>query len=264
MEFTDFCKKISGNVALFENTYSNKRTNRGRLLALGGHIYITNNHNILPIEESAKMSITFSSKTGVNANISISLTESDIHRVPSHDLAFVIIRELPPKKNIVRYMQVGDANGIFNGSYVGKSKLGETTYNTVKNISLEKERTFKFPDYGIDAKHRVWSGKAERSTIDGECGMPLIINSSYGYTIVGLHFLASTYRPGIVHATNLDGDFIRGVYNKLSNFNVSSGDFTLVSAKDYERKITDLHKKSVFRYINDGSAHIYGSFTFSW
>jgi hypothetical protein len=261
MEFTDFCKKISANVARFQCNYESGMTNRGRLLALGGHVYITNNHNFLPIENCAKLSVTFSAKIGVNANIELSLTESDIHRVPEHDLAFLTLRELPPKKNITKYMQVGEANGIFNGCYVGRTNDGEVVYNVVKNISLDNEKKFNFPSYGIDAKHRVWSGKAEHGTIEGECGMPLIVNSSYGYTIVGIHFLASTYRPNVIHATNLNGDFVREVYYRLSDFNVSSGDFTLVSAKDNERKVVDLHKKSVFRYIGDGSAHIYGSFT---
>lgn len=261
MEFTDFCKKISDNVARFQCKYESGITNRGRLLALGGHIYISNNHNFLNIDSEAKLSVTFSSKIGVNSNVNLTLTEADIYRIPEHDLAFITLRELPPKKNIVKFMQIGEANGVFNGCYVGKTNEGETTYNTVKNISLGKEKSFKFPTYGIDSKHSVWSGKSEKATVEGECGMPLIINSSYGYTIVGIHFLASTFQPNVIHATNLNGDFVRQVYSKLSGFNISSGDFTLISAKDNERKITELHKKSVFRYINDGSVHIYGSFT---
>jgi hypothetical protein len=261
MEFTEFCKKISDNVARFQCEYENGMINRGRLLALGGHVYITNNHNFLNINNSAKLVVTFTSKLGVNSNSELSLTEADIHRIPNHDLAFLTLRELPPKKNITKFMQIGEANGIFNGCYVGRTDEGEITYNTVKNISLDKERAFKFPAYGIDSKHKVWSGKADKCTVEGECGMPLIINSSYGYTIVGIHFLASVYRPNVCHATNLDGDFIRAVYDKLSGHNISSGDFNLISAKDSKRNVTDLHKKSVFRYINDGSVNIYGSFT---
>ena len=48
---------------------------------------------------------------------------------------------------------------------------------------------------------------------------------------------------------------------KNVKFNVQSGDYDLVSAPSAERKLTDLHKKSCFRYLNEGFATLHGSFT---
>jgi hypothetical protein len=262
VDFTQFCKKISENVSHI-SIVSNKtsKKNRGRMIALGGHIYLTNNHNVPDISHGGVISVVFTHAKGVNSNLEFCICESDVHRIPYHDLCFLTLRSLPPKKKIVQYIQKGKANGIFNGMYINRYENGNIELNPVKKIKILPERKFTYKNINLEAKHAVCSGKSSVPTKSGDCGMPLIIDSAYGYCIVGMHFLANEMVDGEIYATHLDGTFVEEVYNKLNQFNVSSGDFSLISSQSKTREISDLHKKSVFRYIPEGSVNLYGSFT---
>jgi len=261
MEFSSFCKKISDNVIVTKiNKTSATGFVEGRALCLGGHIYITNNHNIPIMDEPTYMEIIQSCSLGVNSNLKCVISESDVHRIPSKDIAFMILRTLPPKKKIVKYFQVGKANGIFDGAYAAKNKQGHFNMVPVVSIRRTDERNLKFKEKNIDAKANMWFGQLRSTkTEEGDCGSPLIINSSYGYSIVGLHCLAGNYDSSVM-ATEIDGTFVRQIYDSLKDFNIQSGNFSSISSLSAKRVVGDLHKKSVFRYLENGSVNVYGSF----
>lgn len=262
VDFTQFCAKIAENVCHISiKSHKTCHKNRGRMVALGGHIYLTNNHNVPDLSEGGHINVVFTHSKGVNSNSDFCISESDVHRIPYHDLCFLTLRSLPPKKRIVQYIQKGKANGIFNGMYINRSETGQMTMNPVKKIQLLPERKFTYKDINLEAKHAVWTGKSDERTQYGDCGMPLLINSSYGYCIVGLHFLANEMNIGEIYATHLDGNFIEKIYNSLNSYNVSAGNFSMVSSKSKERPVAELHKKSVFRFLPEGSVNVYGSFT---
>lgn len=261
VEFSSFCKKISDNVIVTKiNKTSATGFVEGRALCLGGHIYITNNHNIPTMDEPTYMEIIQSCSLGVNSNLKCVISESDVHRIPSKDIAFMILRTLPPKKKIVKYFQVGKANGIFDGAYAAKNKQGHFNMVPVVSIRRTDERNLKFKEKNIDAKANMWFGQLRSTkTEEGDCGSPLIINSSYGYSIVGLHCLAGNYDSSVM-ATEIDGTFVRQIYDSLKDFNIQSGNFSSISSLSAKRVVGDLHKKSVFRYLENGSVNVYGSF----
>lgn len=262
MEFSEFCQKIAKNVAYIEvQRPGTTLFVRSRMICLGGHIWITNNHNIPKFENCTNIKIVIDGKLGMSSNMTFVLSNADIQRIQDKDLAFLTLRELPPMKKIIQYFQIGDADGIFNGAYISKTQSGEIDINDSKKISLCKERSFKFPKYDINSTLSCWKNYPSRHTVAGYCGSVLAINSSFGYSIVGLHFLASNSSPDESYATSVNGLFIKEVYEALSPFNVESGDFTLISSESSKRVVTDLHKKSVFRYLPEGSAHVYGSFS---
>jgi len=262
MEFTQFLKKISINVAHIEiDKSSTNAFLRSRMICLGGHIWITNNHNVPIIKDSVKIKVILDSKLSLSSNFEFELCNNDVHRVPDKDLVFLTLRSLPPMKKILKYFQVGKSNGIFDGCYVGKTGLGEPTYKSLKKVYLHPEKHYKFPDYNISASVSMWASYCPDLTVAGDCGTPLVINSQYGYSIVGIHFLAKNSSPTEAFAISLDGTFLEEEYNKLASYNIEAGDFTMISAPSAERKVTELHKKSVFRYIPEGCVDVYGSFT---
>jgi len=228
VSFENFCAKVSQNVCYFTLVNNEKKCRRGRMLALGGHIYVTNNHNICDVSSSGMINMIFTHAKGVNSNAEFVISESDVHRIPERDLCFLTLRCLPPKKKIYQYIQKGDSNGVFNGSYINRSSEGKITINTVKKIRLLPERKIVDKTFNINSKHNLWSGQSEISTSVGDCGMPLVINSSYGYSIVGLHFLANEKVKGEVYATSLDGEFITQVYDSLKMHNVGEGDLSMI------------------------------------
>jgi hypothetical protein len=260
MEFSEFCKKISDNVIHTSIIREDGKRALGKMLCLGGHIYVTNNHNI-PTLNCTYMNIIKSSKKGVGANMKVVLSDGDLMRFPEKDLAFVTIREMPPMKKIVQYFKLGDANGVFNGKYVTRCADGSVCYRDVKNIQRLPQRKLKFPSYNINACNSLWKGKVSDYTSDGDCGSPLVINSDYGYSILGLHFLANNLNGSEVFAADIDGDFVNSTYMTLTSHNISEGDMRFINSKTTCRKVGDLHKKSVFRYIDEGNMSLYGSFT---
>lgn len=261
MEFTDFCKKISANTIHISIDIESTTTRRvGKALCLGGHVYLTNNHNI-PDITCTYMNIVQTTSKGVGSNMKVLLSDADVHRVPEKDLAFIILRELPPGKKITQFFKLGDANGIFNGCYITRLSNGDVKYRNVKKIKRTQEKKFNFSKLNIDAKNFLWGGKVSEFTDNGDCGSPLVIQSSYGYSIVGLHFLAHDADKSSIYASDVDGSFLTEVYDRLSQYSVASGDFRMINSTSTDRKVGDLHKKSVFRYLDEGNVHLYGSFT---
>lgn len=260
MEFTDFCKKISNNVIHTAIVREDGNKLIGKMICLGGHVYLTNNHN-LPNMECTYMHIVKSVNSGVGSNMKIVLSDGDILRFPDKDLAFVMIRELPPAKKIVQYFKLGDANGVFNGKYITRQPDGSILYRDVKNIKKIPQKNIKFPKHGINATNSLWKGKVSQYTTDGDCGSPLVINSAYGYSILGLHFLANNLNGSEIFSADVDGDFVNSIYNNLSAHNIEEGDMRFVNSKTAQRNVGDLHKKSVFRYLNEGNIDLYGSFS---
>jgi len=262
MDFNAFCKKISENVIVMKiNKTDSPGYVEGRALGIGGHVYITNNHNIPQMSEPTYIDVIQSCSLGVNSNLKFVMSESDVFRIPSKDLAFLTFRTLPPKKQIIKYFQVGKSNGIFDGSYATKDSKGKFNPIPVLAIRRTEERNLNFRKKNIDARVNMWLGQLrDSSTKNGECGSPLIINSSYGYSIVGLHCLAGNFDKTVL-ATEIDGAFVTEIYNSLKNFNVQSGNLSSISSVNVKREVGDLHKKSVFRFIDDGCVNVYGSFT---
>lgn len=261
MQFTDFCKKMSDNVIRFAIEVKNKNVSKtGKAICLGGHIYITNNHNIPELDKST-INIVVGLSKGITSNVTTILTEADVVRIPEKDMAILLLREVPPRKRIVQYFQSGNSNGVFNGKYVSRSKDGGILYRDVQNIKLGESKTYTFSEPPINATNQLWSGRTKEPTEYGDCGSPLIIESPYGYSIVGMHFLADKNDQSQVYASSINGDFVRELYASLTPYNIGSGCLDLLSSTSSVRTLTDLHKKSPLRYIQSGNAEVYGSFT---
>jgi hypothetical protein len=259
--FEEFCKKISNNVIFVATHISDDRAVTGKLLGLGGHIYLTNNHSIPDCKVSRTCTLISSSKLGLNSNTHIILSEDDIYRIPEKDLAFVFIRELPPKKKITQYFMTETSAGVFNGKYMSKSSKGEDIEYILSNIQLQKKTKFKCSEKNIDCSLTLWKAYSNKPTLYGDCGAPMIVKSDFGYSILGIHMLIDTTQENHVFANAIDGKFINTVYKTLSSLNTQAGDFDMISSDSVQRPVVDLHKKSVFRYMNEGTIDVYGSFT---
>jgi hypothetical protein len=165
MDFNAFCKKISENVIVMKiNKTDSPGYVEGRALGIGGHVYITNNHNIPQMSEPTYIDVIQSCSLGVNSNLKFVMSESDVFRIPSKDLAFLTFRTLPPKKQIIKYFQVGKSNGIFDGSYATKDSKGKFNPIPVLAIRRTEERNLNFRKKNIDARVNMWLGQLRDSS----------------------------------------------------------------------------------------------------
>lgn len=264
LDFNQFCKMIAKNCVTLtvDNPAKPGLVRTNRALCLGGHIYVTSNHTIPAIPESTLMYYTEGpKKEGITANMTITLTEADLYRCPERDTVFIFIRNLPPKKNLMQYLMAGDGKGVFHGKYISREENGSIAYRDVKNISYVGVRPVVDKKVQLDAQIPTWRGVVTELTSDGYCGAPVVVESSYGYSILGMHYAKLELKPTNVLMCSLEGSFVNEVYEKFGMFGIQSGDFRMVSAPSKERPVTDLHKKSTLRYMTEGNAYVYGSFT---
>jgi hypothetical protein len=261
MEFTSFLKMIEPNCIALSIDNPNKPgyERPGKAFCIGGHIYITNNHNIPKIETSTNCRIIqTSSKDGVNRNITINITEKDLIRHPSKDLVFMILRSLPPKKNLMSYIRKESFQGIFDGTLLSRVSDGSIKYRNLESVKYIQHQ-FDFPEISLKANLGVWDGFISEPTELGDCGSLAVVKTERGYVILGLHVAYAGYY-GKSMSTTLDYEFISKEIENLKPYSIQSSHYQFVSSPDVQREVGDLHKKSIFRYLKNGTANIHGSF----
>jgi len=225
-----------------------------RAFCVGGHFYLVNSHG-LPKEDFVLTVTEQNNDEGVTSNLkSILITENMINRMPEKDLALVIIRNLPPKRDVCKLFCKTSLQGRWKGCYVGRNKQGAFTQLKIDNIRLEKNLRNEYLGTETDS----WVGNVEKDTEDGDCGYVMFVMTPSGPIILGIHYLGGMESKTVISVKVTDDD-INSLLLPFKNVVVQSG-YPELSAPNFERKLGPLHKKSVFRFIEDGTARVYGSF----
>lgn len=228
-----------------------KKTDQ-RAFCVGGHYYIVNKHAI-PEGEFYVDVIQATSRDGVSQNqTGILVTPGMIKMDPDTDLAVIELRMLPPRKS---FMELFPNNlvGRFKGVYIGRDEVGGDFMRTVHDLRYCADFTAQVWDMVLPA----WCGKVETPTQVGDCGLVLLIQTSYGPALAGMHALGGGQSE--VVAIALNKKTIEKLCAQFGHYMVQSGE-PMLSAPGYERVLGPLDKKSPFRYIEEGTANIYGSF----
>ena len=251
--------KLHRNCVYFESSYMKPdvgitvRVNRA--VCVKGRIYMTNNHG-LPEFGDIKLTIISSvAKDGVNANITINITQSEIKRYPQYDIAFVELSILPPKKDITTLFAMSTLQGKHTGYYLGKNRDGSNYYNKVDAIRLDKDYYCE----RFSRKMSTWFGIAEVSTTQGDCGALLVSDTAWGTIVLGLHYLGSN-NTKTIGSLQIDQDFILKACEEINTFCIEAGEPKLV-AETAAQILGKLHNKSTIRYTPNGTASVYGSFS---
>lgn len=259
MNFENFCDKISKNCIVLTCLTIEGKFRPCRAICLGGHIYLTNNHNIPECVNTMDVKIIQGPQSqGVTSNIQFKMSEDCIHRYPERDLAILIIRQNPPKKNITKYFLKGDVKTVLNGAYVTRDYDGNTRSIPVHNSRCSTERV-KNKELSHEVAQKVWISTRKDVTGKGFCGSPLVLNSSYGYFIAGIHFAFELADESAVVALNINQEMVASFYNKFEKYGVESGNFDRISSDNIKMTLGELHYKSPFRYIEKGVANVFGS-----
>lgn len=230
-----------------------------KAFCVNGHIYVTNNHGLPTCGDLDFEIIQGPGKEGVTNNVRMLLDQSCVARYPEKDLAFVRIDNIPPRKNLSGLFAKDSFKGAFNGTYVSKGYDGQIEQNEVRGIL----KTEKLPivNHKLSGEFDLWMGKAERSTVDGECGSLLIGWAPAGPIALGIHVLGG-YQTQVGALQITQKDIERGLHalgSLRGKVHVQSG-VPMLSAEGKPRVVQGLDKKSTIRYISEGIANVYGSF----
>lgn len=229
----------------------------GRAVCLAGHVYITNNHNLSTVGD-LQLQITTAPihNEGINQSMTILITQRDIKRYPEKDLCVVRLRCLPPKKNISELFAKGCVAFKSNGLMISRNERGAECVLPVR--ALHKSGAYTDGDKFSIASS--WQYAPMEPTVEGDCGAMVVGTTNMGPMIVGLHAMG---KPFLCEAmcTAVTAEFVEKILSEFIEPIVQCGTPMLTSPSAIERPLRELHEKSVFRYIDQGTANVYGSFS---
>lgn len=259
MEIEQLIKVLANNTMTLIQYYKTigvSRERYGNALAIEGHKVIVNLHTLKMDEEIMFFTIIRqSSADGVTQNISFQMKRDDIQIFSDHDIAVLNVTQLPPFKRITNLFPNKDFNGSGKGFIMSKRKDG--TQNKIDFIRAKRTNGVDFSHFDKNSKlvHDVYTGQVDTSTLNGDCGAPYILLTPMGPVLLGIHVAGY---DAVAQCLFFDKETIELFIANETKMNKGT---PMISSKDITREVGPLAKKSVFRYIQSGSATIYGSFS---
>nr|WBY66461.1 MAG: nonstructural protein [Eriocheir sinensis marnavirus 2] len=245
--------KVQRNCAYAEAKYQRDGVTKlrpMRLLALGGQLYVTNNHNIADVPEMMLSIHLNSREIGVGSSFEFRLVTSTVFRMPDKDLAFFLIGSVPPKTNLLDLLPGEGYNTVCNGLLLGRSPEGVSEQMLLRAIS----KGIKTTELGGIPS---WLYQTRQDTVMGQCGSAVLGMTPVGPMIMGLHQTGgANFRGSAVCLTRQDAQ------RALEHFDrplVQAGEPDLRDAQGRVIELQPLHPKSTFRYLETGVADVYGT-----
>lgn len=257
LEFEKLVQIVQANTLVLQQHFRSgitNRTRRGNALALEGHKVICNLHTLNLESETLYFTITRqSSSNGVTTNIKFSMKQSDIVFYPEHDIAVMTITQLPPFKRLTSLFAKKDFSASGKGFIL--SRLKDSTVKVRNFIRAKRTNNVDFTHFNQGKLiHDIFSVAVDEPTEVGDCGGAYILTTPRGPVLLGIHVAGL---EGVAQCLFLHDELVKEFVGKKQ---IISG-APMLSAESAQRDVGELSKKSVFRYIPDGSATIYGSFS---
>lgn len=245
--------KVLRNCAYAEARYTRDGVQKRRpmrLLALGGQLYVTNNHNIADVPEMTMLIHLNSREVGVGSSFEYRLVTSTVFRIPEKDLAFFLVGSVPPKTNLLDLLPGEGYKTVCNGLLLGRSPEGVPEQMYLRAISKGN----KITELGDIMS---WMYHTRQDTVMGQCGSAVLGMTPAGPMIMGLHQTGGmNLRGSAVCLTRQDAQ------SALEHFDrplVQAGEPDLRDAQGRQIELQPLHPKSTFRYLESGVADVYGT-----
>lgn len=244
----DMQKHIQNNMFIMDvKTKSPKRT---RALAICDRYYIINTHALQGYDECE---IDFYRKVGNSVGDNVFNIRIEKHQIfhISEEITIMFIPQLPNRKDIRELFARRTYNGTSHGYYLYRSNEGEIKQFGVRKI---KGYNFRHPGLCNNKMYRAYEGTCDIETMEGFCGSPLIAETALGPAILGIHSAGNSKRSVIASPVYLEdiNDYFKG------KMIIDTND-VILDAEGINYSIQDLHPKSCFRYLDQGSVTIYGS-----
>ncbi len=224
----------------------------GQALCVGGHLYVTNSHNI---KGDCEATIVFGSGVdGVRSTIVAQIREDCLYRIEDAGLTFFEIKNLPPMKRL-QALLANKIGGVHRGSLLTRDISGSMSQRRLDAVKPMETVVLPGPEKIV----HPWTAHATVPTQTGDCGSPVILFTGRGPIISGLHAFGSVSDTHIAGSASLHADMVIEAALALGSPMIECG-IPMLSAPSAPRTMGPLHPKSTFRYIEDGSAMVYGSF----
>lgn len=252
LEFSDVLSRISNNVYYieFERQIGTELGRTiGRALCVGGHLFVTDNH-IIPSDTGTMRLIRSTTENGVSENIEKNYYPGMFHRQAESELVFFEVRDLPNHKSLVEIVPSAGYSSVCPGSMILRNSDGSVEYVSVPKL-IKSEAFIE----RLGTTLSIWQGKCSDRRM-GDCGSALVIRTPHGPMISGLHLLGG---PGAGTAcVSLNQEAIDLAIDYFKHPLVEPHPPMLQSSVRVVG-LSNVHHKSVFRYLTSGHARHYGT-----
>lgn len=253
----DMIKRFARNVVrLIIHSNSDKKIKFiNNAFFLKSNIVICNAHffDRLNSEDFTMIVIGNSLGDGVNDRITVPFKKKYIHFNRERDYAVFTVYSMAPRRDISSYFAKKGVYTIATGTLLGRDCLtGDLTTNAVHNVTLQNDYKDHFGT--TPYKGPITMGVSSQSTRDGDCGSMMLLHTPKGHFITGFHRAANT--ENVVIGVCLYQEDILEIVQTVNCLSVSAG---VISVDPQHTIQSGLHPKSVFNYIPEGSAIVYGS-----
>jgi hypothetical protein len=249
-------KKLSLNCVYFTIKTGLTKGRRTSAFCVSGQIYMFNSHFLRDLEGNVELTVGFQDgKQGVNPNITVIISTSRVFKKPNSDISLLEIRGLPPRANYIDLFPNETFDCKNEGYLLRRAFDGSITARNMKRIRQCKN----VYERNIDATIDMWTGVCPSGAEYGDCGSILVVRTGFGPSILGIHFLGSTFISNVA-SEKVTREFLESAIQTMTRFNVQDTGL-IVDAPSVPVAVVDLHKKSAFRYIDQGSAQVVGSLT---
>jgi hypothetical protein len=228
----------------------------GAVIVKGQYIMV-NNHAFRETVTDYDVEIIQSSVLpGVNSNIKVRVPASQIMRDPERDICIFEVKAIPAQKDILKFwteesLQTTRLLGV------RRTSDGLVEKQDILGVSLLSD----FPVEALGTSIKVYLGQGERFTRAGDCGALGIAMTPIGVTIVGIHTLGYTQVCGYMYVPRSAIEALIGLVQAVNGgIVVQGGGKPMLDLNDTEIVLIPAHHKSIFRYVQEGTANIYGTF----
>ncbi len=250
----EFSSMISRNVVrlvIYDiNDPKNKFVNNG--VVVRNNTILCNAHYFRNIQNNSVRMIIISGELGdgVNEKIDILIDKSLVYMDNYRDIAIFVAHSLVPKRDISKYFAKRGVYTEATGTLIGRDpRYGTVQYNTIHGITLRDEYEDSWGSHPY--KGPATFGLSTILTMDGDCGSLLVAHTPKGHFVTGIHRAGNVER--MVIGVLIYYEDLMGFLEKIPTLAVSAGTPKLAHT------VQSLHPKSVFNYIQDGTAAVYGS-----
>lgn len=253
--FDTVCKTLLRNVVNIKVQHSESVGRPGRALCVGGHLFVSNNHIFEETSDNLIVHMSEqSSCEGVSRNCTFKIDQDSLFRMPDKDLVFFEVKAIAPKKDITGLIMKSSFRGQSKGRLLGRKRSGESEIREVYKVQhtrMYAQQTKRSYDH--------WQMDVIENTEQGDCGSVLLMETGAGYMIGGLHQLGGLYNRA--YSVFLDSDTVDAAIKHFGRYLVQSCPPEIDVEHHRQPMSTELNNKSAVRWMQEGTAAVYGSFT---
>jgi hypothetical protein len=249
LPFETIVSLVSRNMVRLVITGDEKLSKTGGFY-VSSHIMVFNTHAIANLGDEMIFKDVGDVTDQVSQTRSWRVHRSQIIFQPKSDLAFLEVKNTPPKKDL-SYLFIDKILQRQSGVFMTK-RLGALQVHACTDIRGSHNTKFDQLDGLLTSAYR---GKIPVNPEQGDCGSILLINSPMGPVIAGIHTAGG---DGTVDISAISSDVVEAMKVRVVS-HVSQGYIRLVSPGGEEMDLSQLHHKSVFHFLEDGVGEVYGA-----